>query len=274
MRRQKAVDRDFDGALQTTDEVIAKDAKNADAWKLKGDVLLYGQGKVGRRAGRVSQVHRCQRDLLSRAHLAVLAVLLQQGKLDDTATQLEKLKGFAANHPQTKYFDAQLAYHKKDFKRARELSQQLLQLAPNNPRLLQLAGAVELQLGALSQAEIYLGMANEAAPQLGLARRLLIATYLRSGQAAKALTTLNQGVGKDGIEPALYSLAGEVYLQNGDASEGGGVLRQGAETRSRQCPQAHRAGHHPSGGRAAGRAASRSCRTSPNRMPASPPTWR
>jgi putative PEP-CTERM system TPR-repeat lipoprotein len=55
------------------------------------------------------------------------------------------------------------------------------------------------------------------APGLPLARRLLIVSYLRTGQPAKALTELNAAAGKDGLPPALYSLAGEVHLQNGDA---------------------------------------------------------
>ena len=33
------------------------------------------------------------------------------------------------------------------------------------------------------------------------------------------MTALNAAAGKDGIDPALYSLAGEVYLQNGDAKK-------------------------------------------------------
>jgi cellulose synthase operon protein C len=44
-------------------------------------------------------------------------------------------------------------------------------------------------------------------------------TYLRSGQAAKALTALNGGPGKDDIDPSLFALAGQVYLQNGDAKK-------------------------------------------------------
>ncbi|MBC7703010.1 MAG: PEP-CTERM system TPR-repeat protein PrsT, partial [Rhodoferax sp.] len=66
-------------------------------------------------------------------------------------------------------------------------------------------------------AEIFLSRATQAAPELALARQLLITTYLRSGQSAKALAFLNAGAGKDGIDPRMFSLAGEVYLQNGDA---------------------------------------------------------
>jgi putative PEP-CTERM system TPR-repeat lipoprotein len=115
--------------------------------------------------------------------------------------------------------EAQLAYQRKDFKAAREIAQELVQQAPNNPRALELAGAAELQAGAPAQAQIYLDKALQLAPGLPLARRLLIVSYLRTGQPAKALTELNAAAGKDGLPPALYSLAGEVHLQNGDAKK-------------------------------------------------------
>lgn len=49
-----------------------------------------------------------------------------------------------------------------------------------------------------------------------LARRLLISTFLRSGQPAKALTAIQPFLGDMGQDATLLSLAGQVYLQNGD----------------------------------------------------------
>ena len=214
--RQMALGRDFDASLLAVDQVIAKEPGNADAWKLKGDILLYAKNKEDdalaayRKAIEVNPT-------FGLGHIAVLSVLMQQGKVDAAAKQLDQLKVFAANSPQTKYFEARLAYQQKDYKLARELSQQMMRLAPDSPQILQLAGAVELQMNSLAQAEIYLARATQAAPELALARQLLITTYLRSGQSAKALATLNAGTGKDGLDPRIFSLAGEVYLQNGDA---------------------------------------------------------
>ena len=216
--RQKAATRDFDGALAATEAVIAKDATNAEAWKLKGDILLYANSNAdGALAAYRKSIEVDPK--FEPGHLATLTLLMRQGKLDEAAKQLEQIKALAPKSPQTKYYEALLAYQKKDFKLARELSQQLLTAAPSSPLILQLAGAVELQMNSLAQAEIYLTRATQAAPQLAFARRLLITTYLRSGQPAKALAALNAGMGKDGLDPALLALAGEVYLQNGDAKK-------------------------------------------------------
>jgi putative PEP-CTERM system TPR-repeat lipoprotein len=216
--RTKAAARDFDGALAITEGVLAKNPGNAEAWKLKGDLLLVA--KNGPDDALIAYRRALQSDPRHlAAHTAILSVLMQHGKLEDATAQLAELKKLAANNPQTRFLEAQLAYQKKDFKQARELAQQLVQLAPNNPRTLQLAGAIEFQLGALAQAEIYLAKALQAAPDFISARRLLVMTYMRSGQSAKAVSALNAVAGKDGIDPSFYSLAGEVYLHAGDPTK-------------------------------------------------------
>jgi cellulose synthase operon protein C len=216
--RQKAGARDIDSALAVVDGVIAREPGNADAWKLKGDILIYGKRLPDEALPAYNKALASEPKSMA-AHAAVFNLLAQQGKLDEAGKQLDELKKFAANNPQTRFFEAQLAYQKKDFKAAREIAQALLQGAPKNPRLLELAGVTELQMGAPSQAQIYLTRALQAAPELPLARRMLIATYLRLGEPAKALTELNAATGKEGVPPALYSLAGEVHLQNGDAKK-------------------------------------------------------
>lgn len=216
--RQKATLKDFDGALTVTEAVIAKEPDNVDALKLKGDLLQYTKNQP-------EDALKAYREALERnsrympAHVAVVSLLMQQGRVEEATKQLVQLKAAAPNDPQAKFLEAQLAYRAKDYKLARDLSQRLLQQAPSNPLLLQMAGAAEFQLGAMAQAEIYLSRAVQQAPQLTDARRMLIATYLRSGQPAKALEALSAAAGKDGIEPSMYALAGEVYLQSGDAKK-------------------------------------------------------
>ena len=214
--RQMALQGELDGSLQAVDQIIAKHPGNADAWKLKGDIFLY----VGKKDDDALVAYRKSIEVdpnFGLGHISVLTVLMHQGKLEAAAKQLGQLKMFAANSPQTKYFEAQLAYQSQDYKLARDLLQQMMRFAPGSPKVLQLAGAVELQLKSLAQAEIYLSRALQAAPELPLARQLLVTTYLRSGQSEKALGFLNAGAGKNGIDPRMFSLAGEVYLQNGDA---------------------------------------------------------
>ncbi|MBN8507426.1 MAG: PEP-CTERM system TPR-repeat protein PrsT [Burkholderiales bacterium] len=207
--------RNIDGAMAVVEEVLSIEPANAEAWQMKGDLLLYGkrlpeEALVAYRKSAEADPRR------PAGLLAVVDLLLRQGKIDEAAKELAELKKIAPRNPRVLVADAIVAYQLKDYKRAREVSQQLLRFGASNPQVLQIAGATELQLGALAQAEVLLAKALQLAPTLEIARRLLITTHLRAGQPAKALAELNAAAGKGDLPPSMYSLAGEVYLQNGD----------------------------------------------------------
>lgn len=214
--RQKAAQRDTDGAVADVETVIARSPKNFDAWKLKGDLLLYFKNQPEEALAAFRKSVEIRSDFMP-GHASAVRVLLKQNKFEEADKQLAGLRAIAPNHPQTKFFEAQLAFQRKDFKSARSLAQQVLKAAPNNALGLQLAGAIELELNSPLQAESFLSKAVQLAPELTLARRLLAMTYARTGNTAKALATLTPGLAKEPVDPELLSLAGEVYLQSGDA---------------------------------------------------------
>ncbi len=216
--RQKAVQKDYDGALKALDDIIAKNPTSFEAWRLKGDVLAFGSKKQKESLEAYLKVVEIKPDNVA-GHASAIANMLTQSDVEGAAKQIVLMKKVAPNNPQTRFLETQIAYQKRDYKSAHELAQQLLRVAPNNPRALQLAGAIEFQLRSYVQAEALLGKAVAAVPELVLARRLLIMTYLRSGQPAKALATLNQGISKGIRDPEIDSIAGEVYLQNGDTKK-------------------------------------------------------
>ncbi len=216
--RNKATQRDFDGALAAVESIVASTPTSHEAWKLKGDVMLYGKGNAGEAIAAYRKAVEVKADYAD-GHVAVITTLIRERKLDEAEKQLAVLKKLAPNGAQTKYYETLLAYQNKDFKRARELSQQLIKVAPESTMSLQLAGAVELQVNSLVQAEAYLSKALQAAPEAVLVRRLLVTTYLRSGQAGKALATLQPALKGDNTDAATNALAGEVYLQTGDVAK-------------------------------------------------------
>ena len=213
--RQKAAQRDFEGSLEKVNEIIARYPASYEAWKLKGDIFLYAKKLPDDALAAYQKSVQIKPEFMA-GQAAVIMLLTQQGRLPEVEKQLEQLKKYAANEPQTKLFEAQLAYQKKDFKLAQDLLAPLLKASPNNVQALQLAGAVALQLNSLIQAEDYLSRALQGAPDLPLARRALVLTYLRLGQPAQSMATLQPGLLSDNIDPELLSLAGEVYLKNGN----------------------------------------------------------
>ncbi len=227
--RQKVAARDADGALLAMDDILTKAPSNADAWKLKGDILLYAKGKPDDALAAYKKSIEVN-PKFELGQLAVVAILLQKNKLEEASIQLETLRTFASNTVEFKFAQAQLAYQKNDYKQARELADELLRLASNSPRFLQFAGAVELQANSLSKAEAYLARAVQGDPENKLSRRLLMTVHLKSGQPAKALDALKLATGKTGLDPSYFALAGEVYLQNGNYKSAESYLTKALET--------------------------------------------
>lgn len=215
--RQRANAGDIDGALAVADAILARDPNSAGAWNLKGDLLLFGKRKPAEAETAYRSALKSDPALLE-ARFSLVAVLEQAAKLDAAAAEIAYLKKTAPLDPQTRFLEAQHAFYKDDMRAAREMTQVLLRVAPKNPNVLQMAGAIEHRLGAWTQAEIYLSRALLAAPDLVMARRLLISTYQRTGQFKKALAALDTAFARGQEDAGLYPIAGEVYLQNGDTA--------------------------------------------------------
>ncbi len=214
--RGKLATRDTDGAVAILDGIVQRNAKNADAWRTKGDIQQYLLRVPDEAAGSYRKAIESQPND-PRGYFGLVGMLTRQGKLDDAEKEMAALRKLAPKHPESIYLDAQLAYAKKDFTKSRQLAQDLLRAVPTNARALELAGGIDLQRNALVTAEEYLAKAVQADSSLEMARRWLAMTYLRSGQAAKAQTTLAPALNDSTNDPTLLSLAGEVQLMNGDA---------------------------------------------------------
>lgn len=212
--RLKLSSRDIAGARLGINTLLSQQPTNPEGLILNGSLLAFENNLDG-------AIIEYQKAIDAKptyipAYSAAISLLMKTNKLDAAKKQLDSLKKIAPNNVQFYFFDAQLNYMVKEFKTARESAQQLIRIAPNNPEGLQIAGAIEYQLRSYIQAEAYLARALQRAPQLSLARRLLIASQLRSGNPAKAIETLQPVMEKIDQDPALLSLAGEAYLQHGE----------------------------------------------------------
>lgn len=226
--RQKLGTNDRDGAVAVLDGILQRDAKNADAWRLKGDIQQY----VLRQPDDALASYRKAIEARpgdARGYFGVIGVQTRQGKLDEAEKDMTALKKILPKHPETIYLDTQLAYARQDFAKARQLAQDLLRVAPTNARALEIAGGIELQRNALVTAEEQLSKAVQADASLTMARRWLAMTYLRSGQPTKAQSTLAPVLSDATVDPSLLSLAGEVELMNGDARKAEGYFARASK---------------------------------------------
>lgn len=205
---------DLAAAKTKLDALLAQHPSNPEALLLKGSLLAL----EGSSADALTQYQKAidAKPSFLPAYIALINSLLQTQDVDGAAKQLDALKKFAPKNPQTAFLDAQLKFQRKEFKSARDSIQQILRGSPNNPSVLQLAGAIDYQLRSYLQAETHLSKALQIVPELPLARRLLVASHLRTGQITKALETLQPIMNRIDQDAALLTLAGEVYLQNGE----------------------------------------------------------
>jgi cellulose synthase operon protein C len=207
----------FDEALAIVDRVVAADPKRHDALHLKGELLLFQQNIDGALAAFRSALE-AQKAYLP-AHRAIMGLLLRKGDIPGIEKQVAALRAVLPNHAQTRFAQAQLAFVKGDIAKARELTLLLLRLAPEHSGTLYLAGAIEQHSGSLLLAETHLSKALQNNPRLTSARRMLATGYLRMGQPAKALTTLQPLLDPAQGDAAAAALAGDAHLQLGHSAE-------------------------------------------------------
>ena len=219
---------DLDGALATIDLLISVTPQNEEALLLKGDLLKYGKKDLDASMAAYRRAVEVKPNFVP-GHSAILTLLLAKPDLPAARAQLDELKKVLPKHPQTAYFEANVALLSKDLDKAREIAQELLRIAPENPRILQLAGAVEFEKKSYLQAESYLARALQRSPVQDVSRRLLALTYLQLSQPGKTLSTLQPMLERANPEAAILSLAGQAHLQLGALSEAEAAFAQSSK---------------------------------------------
>lgn len=207
----------FDEALTMIEQVLAREPGNYEAWHLKGEILANVKNDA--KGGEAAFIKALAAEpAFIASHLALISQHLKAHDIAGAKAQAAKLHAVLPRHPQTLFVEARLALLDKDLKTARELTQQLLRIAPDNVGILQLAGTVEGMAGSLVLAESHFSKALQLEPNLPLARRNLAKTYLRLGQPVKALAALEPIIAAKASNNAeALSIAGEAQLQLGDA---------------------------------------------------------
>ncbi|WP_126445827.1 XrtA/PEP-CTERM system TPR-repeat protein PrsT [Sulfuricystis multivorans] len=213
--RIKVANNDLAGAHAIIDGILARAPQDVNAWLFKAD-LLNAEGKTAEAVAAYEKGLALKPQALN-AHAALIMTHLRERQPEKAAKQLEAMQKVAPKHPLTYYEQGLLAFTKKDLATAKSAVDNLLKLQPDSPQGLQLAGLVAFESRSDLQAQDYLRKALQKAPALALARRTLVLSYLRSGQSAKAVETLQPVLHGDETAPTWLELAGNAYLQNGDA---------------------------------------------------------
>jgi cellulose synthase operon protein C len=215
-------------AVALLDKTLAADPSDEPAGVLRAEMLWRYIKDTDAAAKGYLAVLEKKPDSLG-AHTALITLYNGLGKKEESKTQFAALKKALPQHPETLFYEAQNAFASQDYKTARDISDKLLKLMPQNVRLLELAGAVEYRSGQYSQAETLLTQAIKISPGQVLARQLLAQTYVRMNQATKALEVLQPLT--SGKEPDANSLAiaGEAHLLLGETKQSDAAFQAAAK---------------------------------------------
>lgn len=220
----------YDAALDRMTAAVAQDANSASLWEYLGDLRMYVKGDIPGAAQAYTKVIAL-RPRAIHSQSALIAIALRQRDLKSATSQLSQMRKVLPQHPQTKLFEAQLAFLNNEPAKTRDICQQLLRTNPDNLLILQMLGAAELQLNALVQAETYLSKVSSIAPELDLARRLLGQTYLRMGQPNKALAAVRPTIDKPNTPAETLEVAAEVFLNLGDSATAEALYAKAAKVK-------------------------------------------
>jgi putative PEP-CTERM system TPR-repeat lipoprotein len=231
--RLAAVQGKLDDAEAAVDRIVADSPGSAAALMLQGE-LRHARGD---RAGALASLEKSvalEPTKLS-ARLDLISLQIEDGQFDAAAKQISAARALRAGDLRLSYFEALIAFEKKDFVRARELTQQVLKIAPEYVPALVLAGAIDMQENQLKSAETHLQRALTLSPQHAGARKLLVRAYMGSNQPARALDAIQPLLDANaGSDPNTMLLAGEIYLANGDLKQASAFYSAAAQSKPQE----------------------------------------
>lgn len=200
------------GAVSRVEAILGKSPENPQALALQAELLVAQQkpDEALEVLGKLIKVAPFN----GLARFSMVSLLITHGKFDEAASGIADMKKTMPSDVRGKYLEALLAFRKGQPVQARDAALQVLKAIPEHGPSLVLAGASEFQLGVLPTAEMYLRKAVSGSPDNFFARNLLVATYLRKGQAEKAENTLEYALKKTPNEPTVLRAAGEVAFAN------------------------------------------------------------
>ncbi len=204
-----------DEALTALETLLAKSPATAEAWQLKGDLLLRAKSDPAGATAAYRKALELRNDLVE-VHAALIGIAFAQKDKAEAAKQVDELKKHLPNHPQTRFYEAQVAFANSDFAKSRELLAPLLRAMPEHVGILHLAGATEFRLNSINRAETLLAQAVQLAPNFIGARRALAQVYLRQRQPGKAQALLRPLLERPPGDSEALSMMAQASTMLGD----------------------------------------------------------
>lgn len=208
---------DVPAAIKLTDEVLSQSPDAPDALRFRAELALTAERSAGKAVQLLERLlSSSPKDVL--AHMLTLEAAVLDRDISVFAARLAAMERALPGHPETLYAQARHAVMRNDGRAARQLAERLALLAPDNSRVLLLAGVIETQFGSLQVAETHLTKAVQLNPSSSPARLSLARVHLRLGQPRRALDGLGPLLSAETEIVEALKLAGEAEMLLGNSA--------------------------------------------------------
>ena len=211
LARCAAATKDFDHAKALLEQALKLDARNADTWMWLGKLAQVRNDPKAAEAA-YSGVLKITPDHVD-ARLSLAFLHLSAGKFDTAQAEIGAARKVAPHNLRAKYLQALLAFRQAKYAAARDSLQEVLKDAPGHPPSVLLSGMVSYELGNYEQATQNFTKVLSQFPNSEYARKGLAATWLKTGQPARALDTLKPLLTAENQDLSVLAMAGEASLQ-------------------------------------------------------------
>lgn len=209
--------RDVPAALKYTDQAISSDAKNLNAWLMKGDLERSINKMDDAKTAYQKAFELNPKGISTNMNMASMAIAA--GKFDDAKKYVDTMRKVSPDSPIGNYFFGLIEFREKHFKTADEAIQQVLKKVPSYMPAKALAGASAFYLGSYERAVQQLQDVVPLYPNSVYFRKLLAAAYLKTGKPQKSLDTLQQYHSTKINDNSLLALIAEAYYRTGDIAK-------------------------------------------------------
>jgi putative PEP-CTERM system TPR-repeat lipoprotein len=226
LARLAAVRRDFAGAERQVDEILAQHPDTVEVLFLKAD-LLAAQGRVADAIPVLTRLVTVD-PRNAQGWTLLVANWIEAGDYTQARGRLDAMAKAVPGDVRIQYLEALLAFRTDQPAKARDAVQQVLRVAPDHLPSLLLGGAVDYEMGNYALAEDRMRKVLARDPANPSARQVLVATLLRTGQAARAEDVLAPALRNAPDDPRLLRLAGEVALSGNEIEKAVGYYDRAA----------------------------------------------
>jgi cellulose synthase operon protein C len=224
-----AARRQFVQANQIVDSVLARAPDTPDALVFKADLMRQAGGDPEAAIALYRRALQAEPGDLP-AFGALVDQMLVKNDFEGARRQIDAMNQLRPGAAAVIYFRARLAAQQGDLKTADQLLQPLLGAEQQEERVLGLAGWVALKQGQWLVAQKHLGRIVQRKGLAPEARQLLAQAYLRSGEPARAIETLDPLLETPRPDARTLSLAAGAHLLLGDAGTAEALYRRATES--------------------------------------------